>query len=111
MYVPAPAGISQPGVPGRAFSRCTGLPAVVEIAGTVADGPLRLGPPHALRTSAAIAAPMARKVAHGVTPARTVTAGRGTRQRGTRSRRTTRSRRDRLALHPWPRGSPPTGGA
>ena len=38
--------------------------AAADVAGTVADGPPRLGPPHALRTSAAIAAPTARKVGH-----------------------------------------------
>jgi hypothetical protein len=58
--VPAPAGISQPGVPGREFSRCTGLAAVAEVAGTVADVPLRLDPLHALRTSVTIVAHMTR---------------------------------------------------
>jgi hypothetical protein len=61
--IPALAGISQPAVPGREFSRCTGLAAVAavaEVAGTVADVPLRLESPHAPRTSATIVALMAR---------------------------------------------------
>ena len=59
---PASAGICQPGVPGREFSRCTGLAAVAEVAGTAEDVLLRLEPPHAPRTSATIVALMARKV-------------------------------------------------
>ncbi len=65
--VPALAGSFQPGVPGREFSRCTGLAAVAEVAGTVEDVLLRLDPVHALRTSAAIVALMARKVVYGET--------------------------------------------
>jgi hypothetical protein len=65
--VPAPAGISQPRLPGREFSRCTGLAAAAEVAGTVADVLLRLDPPHALRTSTTIVALMARKVLYGMT--------------------------------------------
>jgi hypothetical protein len=60
--VPALAGISQPALPGREFSRCTGLAAAADVAGTAEDVLLRLDPPHALRTSATIVALMARKV-------------------------------------------------
>jgi hypothetical protein len=73
---PAPAGISQPGLPGREFSRCTGLAAVAEVAGTVEDVLLRLDPPHALRTSATIVALMARKVVYGMTSVAPVDPGR-----------------------------------
>ncbi len=66
--VPAPAGISQPGVPGRAFSRCTGSAAGAEVAGTAQDVLRWLDVPHALRTSATIVALTARKVVYGVTP-------------------------------------------
>jgi len=76
MTVPAPAGISQPGLPGREFSRCTGLVAVAEVAGTVEDVLLRLDPPHALRTSATIMALMARKVVYGMTSVALVDPGR-----------------------------------
>jgi hypothetical protein len=65
--VSALAGISQPGVPGREFSRCTGLAAVAEVAGTVPDVLLRLDPTHALRISATIAALMARNFVYGLT--------------------------------------------
>jgi hypothetical protein len=74
--VPAPAGISQPGVPGREFSRCTGLAAVAEVAGTVEDVLLRLDPLHALRTSATIVTLMARKVLYGMTSVAPVDPGR-----------------------------------
>jgi hypothetical protein len=48
---PASAGISQPGVPGRAFSRCTGFAAVEKVAGIVEDVLLPLVPPQAVRTA------------------------------------------------------------
>jgi hypothetical protein len=67
MTVPASAVISQPWVPGREFSRCTGLAAVAEGAGTVEDMLLRLDPLHALTTSAAIVALIARKVVDRMT--------------------------------------------
>ena len=59
--VPASAGISQPGVPGREFSRCTGLAAAAEVTGTVEDGLLGPDPSHALIISVTIVALMARK--------------------------------------------------
>jgi len=62
-------------VPGREFSRCTGLAPVAEVAGVVEDVLLRLDPPHALRTSATIVALMARKV-RGVTSVAPVDPGR-----------------------------------
>jgi len=65
--VPEPAGIPQPGVPGREFSRCTGLTAPAEVEDTVEDVLLRLDPLHALRTSATIEVLMATKVVHGTT--------------------------------------------
>jgi len=65
--VPALAGISQPGVPGREFSRCTGLAAVAEAAGAVEDVLLRLDPLHAPSTIATIVVLMARKVVYGRT--------------------------------------------
>jgi hypothetical protein len=65
--VPALAGISQPGVPGSEFSRCTELAAVAEVAGTVEDVLLRLDPPQALTTSATVVALRARTVAYGMT--------------------------------------------
>jgi hypothetical protein len=74
--VPALAGIFQPGLPGREFSRCTGLAAVAEVAGTVEDVLLRLDPLHALRTSATIVALMARKVVCGMTSVAPVDPGR-----------------------------------
>jgi len=60
-------------VPGREFSRCTGL---AEVAGTVEDVLLRLDPPHALTTSATIVALMARKVVYGMTSVAPVDPGR-----------------------------------
>jgi hypothetical protein len=63
--VPALAGSFQPVVPGREFSRRTGLAAVAEVADTVEDVLLRLDPLDALRTSATIVALMARKVVYG----------------------------------------------
>jgi hypothetical protein len=74
--VPAPAAISQPGVLGREFSRCTGLAAVAEVAGIVEDVLLRLDPPHPLRTSARIVALMARNVVFGMTSVAPVDLGR-----------------------------------
>jgi hypothetical protein len=74
--VPALAGISQPGLPGREFSRCTGLAAVTEVAGTAEDVLLRLDPLHALRTSATIVALMARKVVYRMTSVAPVDPGR-----------------------------------
>jgi hypothetical protein len=62
--VPELAGSFQPGVPGREFSRCTGLAAIAEVACTVEDVLLRLDPLHALRASAKIVALMARKVVY-----------------------------------------------
>jgi hypothetical protein len=63
-------------LPGREFSRCTGLAAVAEVAGAVADVLLRLDPLHALRTSATIVALMARKVLYGMTSVAPVDPGR-----------------------------------
>jgi hypothetical protein len=60
--VPAPTGISQPGVPWRAFSCCTGLAPAEEVPGAVEAVPLRLDPLHALRTNATNIALMARRV-------------------------------------------------
>jgi hypothetical protein len=74
--VPALAGISQPGLPGREFSRCTGLAAAAEVAGTVAGALLRIDPSHALRTSATIVALMARTAVYGVTSVAPVDPGR-----------------------------------
>src|SRR5262249_1072373 len=63
-------GISQPGVPGRAFSRCTGLAATDEVTGAV-EGLLPLvDPPHALRTTATMVAPMTRTGGRGVRASR-----------------------------------------
>jgi len=59
--LPASAGISQPGVPGREFSRCTGFVAAEEAAGVVEDVPIL----HALETSATIAAVIARNIVFG----------------------------------------------
>ena len=59
--VPALAGISQPRVPGREFSRCTGLGGVTEVPSPVDDVLPRLDPPHALRTSATIVAQNSRR--------------------------------------------------
>jgi hypothetical protein len=66
IIVPAPAGISQPGVPGRKFSLCTGLAAAGAAGGAVEDLPLLLDPPHALRVSAVTVALMPRKVVYGM---------------------------------------------
>ncbi|HYX83513.1 MAG TPA: hypothetical protein VE777_00955, partial [Gaiellales bacterium] len=74
--VPAPAGISQPGVPEREFSRCTGLAAVKAVAGAVEDVLLLLDPPHALRTSATIVALTARKRVYGMASVAPVDPGR-----------------------------------
>jgi hypothetical protein len=52
-------------VPGREFSRCTGLAALEEVAATADGVLLLLDPPHALRASATSVPPMASKVLHG----------------------------------------------